>query len=322
MAVSQTTPRLFTCHHCGVNFTGRKRKYCSALCKQHEKTKRDGFVPSGRKRRLPNPIVDDKRVCIDCGKNLPLSKYAVKKDPKCKSGETVRGVCKACEKEFNRIRKNKYDATPRGKRLRQESRAREAAKKGRSYTPGGPVARSIPFSVLQSRLAQKNARQAWNYWMQTLAPDYWMQSYYDALGEPWRNPRLTEAERYRVRYSIDPSFAIKERIRRQVTKAAKRDGVGELLRGALRRGGQSPMAEKLLGYGIDDLRLHLERQFTKGMSWDRFMAGEIHIDHIIPQSHFDMRDEDQWRKCWCLSNLQPLWARENLEKRDRVLFLL
>jgi hypothetical protein len=310
MADGQTTPRLFTCHHCGANFSGRKRKYCSALCKQQEKTKRDGFVPSGRKRLQPTPIVDGKRQCLKCGQIKAIDQFV--KTRLSRSGR--QSTCMECEKR----RANKWAKT-RTKETRQKERALIAARQGRTYAPGR---RTLPFEVLQSRLIKKNARQAWDYWMQTLAPDDWMKSYWDALGEPWRNPRLTDAERYRVRYSIDPSFAIKERIRRQVTKAAKRDGVGELLRGALRRGGQSPMAEKLLGYGIDDLRLHLERQFTKGMNWDRFMAGEIHIDHIIPQSHFDMRDEGQWRKCWCLSNLQPLWAKHNLEKRDRVLYLL
>ena len=314
---------VYRCLHCEAEFTGRKRKYCGDECSAKAKNERKML---GKKRmrpfssiRRPNPIIDGMRQCIDCGKTLPLSEYGFKKDNKCRSGKTLRGICKACELVYNKKRSKHLERT---KKQRQAERARMAAKRGRDYTPGGHAARRTPFSVLQSRLAKQNARQAWDHWMKTLAPDDWMQSYYDATGKPWNNPRLTEAERYRVRYSIDPSFAIKERIRRQVTKAAKRDGVGELLRGALRRGGQSPMAEKLLGYGIDDLRLHLERQFTKGMNWDRFMSGEIHIDHIIPQSHFDMRDENQWRKCWCLSNLQPLWARENLEKRDRVLFLL
>jgi len=309
---------VYECLHCKTEFTGRKRKYCGEECANKAKSERRN---AKRKRirpfksiRRPNPIIDGMRVCIDCLQNLPLSKYTVLNCPRCKSGKSIRGVCKSCERADGARRGKK-----RTKEQRQAERARIAKKRGNHYTPG---VRQTPISVLQSRIAKQNARQAWNYWLQTLAPDEWMRSYYDATGKPWNNPRLTEAERYRVRYSIDPSFAIKERIRRQVTKAAKRDGVGELLRGALRRGGQSPMVEKLLGYGIDDLRLHLERQFTKGMNWDRFMSGEIHIDHIVPQSHFDLSDDEQWRKCWCLSNLQPLWARDNMEKRDRVLYIL
>ncbi|KVU21222.1 hypothetical protein WK62_19750 [Burkholderia ubonensis] len=49
----------------------------------------------------------------------------------------------------------------------------------------------------------------------------------------------------------------------------------------------------------------------------RFRRGEIHIDHRRPQSSFDLNDADQVRACWALSNLQPLWARDNLTKGAR-----
>lgn len=52
------------------------------------------------------------------------------------------------------------------------------------------------------------------------------------------------------------------------------------------------------------------------------MNGEIHIDHIIPKAAFDLSDFDQWRICWGLPNLRPLWAKDNLEKKDKILNLL
>lgn len=317
MATYKTSPDSFTCHHCGGRFTGRKRKYCgeecSAKAKNQRKVSSRARVQPFRRIRRPNPIINGMRECLDCGQTLPLSAYPVKADSKCKGGQTIRGVCKSCEKADRRKRGAKR--TPE---QRQLERQRAAIKAGRKYGPKRIETEAIRKA---DQLAKQNAMQAWNWWL-TQAPDDWIIAYYDALGKPWSNPRLSNTEKYKVRYTTDPLFAIKERIRRQVTKAAKRDGVADLIRSALRRGGQSPMAEKLLGYSIDDLRVHLERQFTKGMDWSRFMSGEIHIDHIIPQSLFDMRDEDQWRKCWCLSNLRPLWGKENLRKRDRVLHLL
>jgi hypothetical protein len=91
---------------------------------------------------------------------------------------------------------------------------------------------------------------------------------------------------------------------------------------ANRRNGTSNRVEELCGYSIAELRQHIERQFTKGMTWDRFMSGEIHIDHIVPQKSFDLQDDTEWRACWSLTNLRPMWAKDNLEKRDRVLYLL
>lgn len=59
---------------------------------------------------------------------------------------------------------------------------------------------------------------------------------------------------------------------------------------------------------------HLQAQFKLGMSWGNY--GEWHIDHLIPisASDFTSYDDASFKKCWALSNLQPLWATENLSK--------
>jgi hypothetical protein len=296
--------------------TNKNKRGAEIKRKRIDENRLRAFKPS----RRPNPIVDGVRVCLDCSTTLPLSAYAVRADPKCKSGQTIRGVCIDCEKK---------ERSQRGKRRktsqRQAERARMAEKRGKQYRPGGHDSRRgisrVPFSVLQSRVAKQNAKQAWDWWL-TQAPDEWVAAYWEATEEPWRNPRLSNTEKYRLRYSMDLEFNIKERIRRQHAKKAKRDGVGELIRGAIRRNTRSRRVEELCGYSIAELRAHLERQFVRGMDWPGFLKGEIHIDHIIPQKEFDLQDDERWRKCWCLSNLRPLWARDNLEKRDRVLFLL
>lgn len=72
--------------------------------------------------------------------------------------------------------------------------------------------------------------------------------------------------------------------------------------------------ECYLGYTIDELMDHLERQFTADMTWDNY--GEWHLDHIKPVAAFDFTspDDDQFKECWALNNLQPLWATDNLQK--------
>jgi len=178
------------------------------------------------------------------------------------------------------------------------------------------------FEKRMDQYARWNAEQAFDYWIRVRASDETVRLWYEASGKPWANPRLSDAQQYRLRYSIDPDFQIKERVRRQLTKKAKRDGVSELIRGAIRRGGKSRTLESLLGYSVSELRVHLERQFSNGMTWDSFMRGEIHIDHIIPQKEFDLSDDDEWRRCWCMTNLMPLWANDNLKKRDKRVSLL
>jgi hypothetical protein len=86
------------------------------------------------------------------------------------------------------------------------------------------------------------------------------------------------------------------------------------------KGGKS--WETILGYSTADLIAHLERQFTKGMTWDNY--GEWHVDHIVPVASFAITSaqDDTFKACWALSNLRPLWARENLKKRAKRLYLI
>lgn len=73
----------------------------------------------------------------------------------------------------------------------------------------------------------------------------------------------------------------------------------------------------LLGYSLDDLRKSLESRFLPGMSWENM--SEWHIDHKRPNSWFSYRsaDDPEFKKCWGLDNLQPLWAADNLKKNNR-----
>lgn len=80
--------------------------------------------------------------------------------------------------------------------------------------------------------------------------------------------------------------------------------------------------KEILGYSFEDLAAHLERQFSPGMSWDTH--GKWHIDHIIPLSSFAITsaDDPELKRAWALSNLRPLWAKENLRKGSRQTHLI
>jgi hypothetical protein len=67
-----------------------------------------------------------------------------------------------------------------------------------------------------------------------------------------------------------------------------------------------------LGYSLEDLMVHLEGKFQAGMSWENY--GCWHVDHKKPCVLFDLTDSSQFAQCWTLQNLQPLWARDNIQK--------
>ena len=75
----------------------------------------------------------------------------------------------------------------------------------------------------------------------------------------------------------------------------------------------------LLGYTLEELMIHLEKQFTDGMTWDNY--GEWHVDHKIPMASFNFKttDVEGFKLCWCLNNLQPLWGPDNLSKGTKLL---
>jgi hypothetical protein len=307
----------YICKQCGSSFFGRKRMHCSDACAVASKNEKDRLRKNAKrkkpykKRRLPTPIINGMRQCLDCGTTKPLSDFAI--CSKAKTGYS--SLCKSCDKVFVKNRRSKRTAEQR-----RAERERIAQKNGKTYNRRSQI-KAESFESKQSDLAVINAYQAWRYWMEK-APDEWIKKYFEAKGKPWQNPRLSGAEKWKIQYNIDPEFNLKQRLRRQQKKKARRDGVAELIRGGLRRNGQSNTVESLLGYSISELRDHLEKQFTKGMSWEKYMAGKIHIDHIVPQSAFDLSDEKEWMACWAMTNLRPMWAKDNLAKTDKRMFLL
>ena len=91
------------------------------------------------------------------------------------------------------------------------------------------------------------------------------------------------------------------------------------LRGALAGTSKSAATLELLGCSVEELKKHLENQFVKGMTWNNYGLHGWHIDHIIPCASFDLTKEEEQRKCFHYTNLQPLWAKDNYAKGDKIL---
>jgi len=80
----------------------------------------------------------------------------------------------------------------------------------------------------------------------------------------------------------------------------------------------------LTGCDIEYLMYHLQCKFAKGMSWDNHGNGwhgkkEWHIDHIKPCASFDLSKPEEQRECFHYSNLQPLWAKDNMKKGQNTM---
>ena len=110
--------------------------------------------------------------------------------------------------------------------------------------------------------------------------------------------------RMQKRRNEDPVYRMECAVRNRTRKA---------LQGILKDG----KSLDLIGCTPKTLRLIVESKFEPGMTWDNY-GSEWHVDHIIPLSAYDLTDPEQQRQAFHYTNLQPLWAHENLAKGDEV----
>ena len=109
---------------------------------------------------------------------------------------------------------------------------------------------------------------------------------------------------HKRRYKTDSIFALRCRIGRRTRRAFQYKGLKKTTK-----------TNKLLGCTYGELYTHIESLFTEGMTWDN--RRKWHIDHIIPLA--SATNEEELIKLCHYTNLQPLWAIDNLKKGAKVL---
>lgn len=145
-----------------------------------------------------------------------------------------------------------------------------------------------------------------------------------------RNPERLKvySQAHRLRYRTDSEFraqrqAIYNRHAQQQRDKKTNRAISLNLRNrihcALSRAGAYKRCSllELAGCTVDQLRDHLQSQFAEGMNWENHGRNGWHIDHIRPCASFDLTDPGQQRACFHHSNLQPLWAADNIRKGAR-----
>lgn len=139
-----------------------------------------------------------------------------------------------------------------------------------------------------------------------------------------------EKRQYNKQYNSDNRDALRKKRHQYVLRRLKTDPIFALVarhRHRIRCALCSKNIEKsrssieFLGCTPLELKLHLEKQFTEGMSWEVFLQGRIHVDHIRPLASFDLTDPAQQSIAFHYTNMQPLWAEDNLKKRDNYVKL-
>ncbi len=73
-----------------------------------------------------------------------------------------------------------------------------------------------------------------------------------------------------------------------------------------------------LGCSVPEFKLYIESKFQPGMNWENWSINGWHLDHIRPLSSFDLSNKEELKKACHFTNLQPLWAKDNMKKGSKV----
>lgn len=101
------------------------------------------------------------------------------------------------------------------------------------------------------------------------------------------------------RSAVDIQYKLRRAIRNRLRHAIKDCAISTLMG---------------LGCDLDHLKAHIESKFQPGMTWDNWGLFGWHLDHVVPLSKFDLTNSDQVLLACHYTNLQPLWATDNLKK--------
>jgi hypothetical protein len=129
--------------------------------------------------------------------------------------------------------------------------------------------------------------------------------------EKIQRPQQRSARQKRIyrKRADNPVFILTRRMRFAIWRGLKGGKAGKSWKG-------------MVDYSVEELKAHMERQFLPGMTWDNI--GEWHIDHIVPLASFAYatHEDEEFKAAWSLTNLQPLWAQDNLKKNAKRVTLL
>ena len=230
-----------------------------------------------------HPIVDGKKECSYCHKILPTENYNI-----VKKGTRYSARCKKC---MYHVQKTGWNFKNREK-LKQK--------------------RKMEWANLSEEKKEKKKIyiKQWRYHTETGRKfnqrrlKAGLKRYYEIKNDPVANARHNERIRKyeTLQRNTNPHFKMKKnlsrRIRSALTKFKMRKNISTL---------------QLTGVkNIQFLVDHLTKQFEPGMTWDNY--GEWHIDHIKACTKFDLTKPEEQRACFNYTNLQPLWAVDNIKK--------
>jgi hypothetical protein len=144
----------------------------------------------------------------------------------------------------------------------------------------------------------------------------WQKDNRDRLNDyhqKWREKNIDKHREYKRKYEkhrkdTDPLYKLISNFRTAVYQVLKESNVEK-----------NGHYFDVLQYSPEELIVHLENQFKDEMTWENY--GVWHVDHKLPITSFDIQEigDEEFMRCWCLDNLQPMWGEDNIRKSNKIL---
>lgn len=229
------------------------------------------------------------KICITCSIEKNISEYTIHKN----APDGLRYNCKSCRKlqahEHYLKNKEKYRKLHKEYHKKNIEKIKELSKRIYEKNKTNPI-----FKM--------NKKQ---YDAEYHKLNYEKIKKYKKIYKRNNIEKVRASERvYRKnKKETDLNYKIRSILRSRISAAIKNDG-----------GSKSLSSIELLGCSIEIAKKHIESKFKIGMSWKNWNHKTWHIDHIKPLASFDLTKPEEQKKAFHFSNLQPLWAEENLKK--------
>lgn len=274
-----------------------------------------------------SPLSEGDKTCTKCQKEKPRTEFHVGRE----YPDGRKAVCRDCmqvqrrakytnQRDTEVIKRRSRKAKEEWQALKPERKAQAKARLEERIAESMPDDRCCTScaSILPANTNYFHRAPSGSFGLTAACVDCLRKAYVKrAKGDP---EKLRESARrsyarnaparlaqQKERRLTDPGFAIHTRVSSSVRQSLNRSSLGTSW-------------IKLVAFSGKELHDSLEHQFTEGMSWARFLAGEIEIDHIIPVSFFRPQSPDSvdFKMCWSLKNLQPLWRVDNRIKSNTL----
>lgn len=250
-----------------------------------------------------------KKLCLKCKEEKSVNEF----HKNCRNKDGLEIYCKVCKS----LRAKEYNARPdvmekRKKRIKEYEAKPKNKKRRKDY---------IKEYLSNPENKEKTKRQTLEYRSKPEVKER-IKRYQKDYNSKLENKEKTKKQHreYNSRFEVKERKSKQAKIRRETDLNFKlKCNLRRRVNRALENNSKSASTMELIGCSIEFLKEHLQNQFKEGMTWENYGIYGWHIDHIIPCTSFNLVDPEQQKKCFHYTNLQPLWAEENLRKGSKIL---